>query len=145
MNQGYQYAIPYPQNPNMGGTVGPNQQMDNNSPYPLPIPPMPNPNMPSTPNYPNMPNVPNEPTDPFEQSYIENIVRLNKGKVGTFHMTFSDSLEWRDKIFKGVILAAGKDHIVISDQRDGKRYVLLLVYLDWVEFNEPIDYEYPIR
>ena len=82
---------------------------------------------------------------PFEQSYIENILRLNKGKVGTFHMTYSDSLEWRDKVYKGVVLAAGKDHIVISDQRDGKRYILLLVYLDWVEFNEPIDYEYPIR
>ena len=86
-----------------------------------------------------------EQVDPFEQSYIENILRLNKGKVGTFHMTYSDSLEWRDKVYKGVVLAAGKDHIVISDQRDGKRYILLLVYLDWVEFNEPIDYEYPIR
>ena len=63
-----------------------------------------------------------------EQSYIENILRLNKGKVGTFHMTYSDSLEWRDKVYKGVVLAAGKDHIVISDQRDGKRYILLLVY-----------------
>lgn len=142
MNQGYQYALPYPQNPNMntGGNQGP--QMDN-SPYPLPMPPMPNPNMPSQ--NPNIPNMPNEQVDPFEQSYIENIIRLNKGKVGTFYMTYSDSLEWRDKVYKGVVLAAGKDHIVISDQRDGKRYVLLLVYLDWVEFNEPIDYEYPIR
>lgn len=141
MNQGYQYALPYPQNPNMGG-VNPNVVPDN-TPYPLPMPPMPNPNQPST--NPNLPNIPSEPVDPFEQSYIENIIRLNKGKVGTFHMTYSDSLEWRDKVYKGVVLAAGKDHIVISDQRDGKRYILLLVYLDWVEFNEPIDYEYPIR
>ena len=41
--------------------------------------------------------------------------------------------------------AAGKDHIVISDTRDGKRYILLLVYLDYVEFDEPINYEYPIN
>lgn len=138
MNQNYQYALPYPQNPNM---QGPNQNpgMEQNSPYPLPMPPLPN--------QPQMPpqNNQNEPVDPFEQSYIENIIRLNKGKVGTFHMTYSDSLEWRDKVYKGVVLAAGKDHIVISDQRDGKRYILLLVYLDWVEFNEPIDYEYPLR
>ena len=138
MNQNYQYALPYPPNPNM---AGPNQNMnmENNTPYPLPVPPLPN--------QPQLPNQNNqvEQVDPFEQSYIENILRLNKGKVGTFHMTYSDSLEWRDKVYKGVVLAAGKDHIVISDQRDGKRYILLLVYLDWVEFNEPIDYEYPIK
>lgn len=138
MNQNYQYALPYPQNPNMQGP-NPNQGMEQNSSYPLPMPPLPN--------QPQMPpqNNQNEQVDPFEQSYIENIIRLNKGKVGTFHMTYSDSLEWRDKVYKGVVLAAGKDHIVISDQRDGKRYILLLVYLDWVEFNEPIDYEYPLR
>ena len=138
MNQNYQYALPYHQNPNMQGH-NQNPGMEQNSPYPLPMPPLPN--------QPQMPpqNNQNEPVDPFEQSYIENIIRLNKGKVGTFHMTYSDSLEWRDKVYKGVVLAAGKDHIVISDQRDGKRYILLLVYLDWVEFNEPIDYEYPLR
>ena len=138
MNQNYQYAIPYPPNPNMSGP-NQNMNMENNSPYPMPVPPLPNqPQMPPQNN-----NV--EQVDPFEQSYIENILRLNKGKVGTFHMTYSDSLEWRDKVYKGVVLAAGKDHLVISDQRDGKRYILLLVYLDWVEFNEPIDYEYPIK
>lgn len=138
MNQNYQYALPYPQNPNMNGP-NPNPNMDPNNPYPLPLPPISN--------QPQMPLQNNqiEQVDPFEQSYIENILRLNKGKVGTFHMTYSDSLEWRDKVYKGVVLAAGKDHIVISDQRDGKRYILLLVYLDWVEFSEPIDYEYPIR
>ena len=57
----------------------------------------------------------------------------------------NDSLEYRDKVYRGIIQAAGKDHIVISDTRDGKRYILLLVYLDYVEFDEPINYEYPIR
>ena len=64
---------------------------------------------------------------PFiEQSYIENILRLNKGKVGTFYMTYNDSLEYRDKVYRGIIQAAGKDHLVISDTRDGKRYIFLL-------------------
>ena len=93
------------------------------------------------------PNTPNNPNyfDPDEESYIENILRLNKGKVATFYMTYNDSLEYRDKVYRGIIQAAGKDHIVISDTRDGKRYILLLVYLDYVEFDEPINYEYPIR
>ena len=88
---------------------------------------------------------PNNQNEDYEESYIENILRLNKGKVGTFYMTYNDSLEYRDKVYRGIIQAAGKDHIVISDTRDGKRYILLLVYLDYVEFDEPINYEYPIR
>ena len=31
---------------------------------------------------------------PMEQSYVENILRLNKGKVASIYMTFPDSNEW---------------------------------------------------
>ena len=75
-----------------------------------------------------------------EQSYIENIIRLNKGKIGRFYMTFPDSLEWRDRVFSGSIEQSGKDHIIISDPTTGKWYLLLLIYLDYVEFDEKINY-----
>lgn len=75
-----------------------------------------------------------------EQSYIENIIRLNKGKIGRFYMTFPDSLEWRDRVFSGIIEQSGKDHIIISDPTIGKWYLLLLIYLDYVEFDEKINY-----
>ena len=75
-----------------------------------------------------------------EQSYIENIIRLNKGKIGRFYMTFPDSLEWRDRVFTGIIEQSGKDHIIISDSTTGKWYLLLLIYLDYVEFDEKINY-----
>jgi spore germination protein Q len=121
-NPNYQYAMPYP-----------NQNFQPNQP-----------NL-DSPIYPNQnPLQPGKISD-FEESYIENILRLNKGKVGTFYMTYNDSLEYRDKVYRGIIQAAGKDHLVISDTRDGKRYILLLVYLDYVEFDEPINYEYPIN
>ena len=75
-----------------------------------------------------------------EQSYIENIIRLNKGKICRFYMTFPDSLEWRDRVFSGIIEQSGKDHIIISDPTTGKWYLLLLIYLDYVEFDEKINY-----
>ena len=77
-----------------------------------------------------------------EQSYIENIIRLNKGKIGRFYMTFPDSLEWRDRVFSGIIEQSGKDHIIISDPTTGKWYLLLLIYLDYVEFDEKINYSH---
>ena len=134
-NNQYKYAIPYP-----NGTI--------NNPYP-PI----SQNNPSTPPLPTNPNYTNigyqqpynKPITQNEESYIENIIRLNRGKLATFYMSYSDSNEWRDRIYKGIIEAAGVDHIIISDPRDGKRYILLNIYLDWVEFNEEINYDYPLR
>ncbi|WP_174734735.1 spore coat protein GerQ [Mesobacillus harenae] len=80
---------------------------------------------------------------PIEQSYIENILRLNKGKIATVYMTFENNREWNAKIFKGVIEAAGRDHLILSDPQTGMRYLLLMVYLDYITFDEELEYEYP--
>ncbi|WP_066188178.1 MULTISPECIES: spore coat protein GerQ [Gracilibacillus] len=80
---------------------------------------------------------------PVEQSYIENILRLNRGKQATVYMTFENNDRWNAKIFKGIIEAAGRDHIILSDTETGKRYILLMVYLDYITFDEEIAYDYP--
>lgn len=105
---------------------------------------------PSTPAFPTTPAQPTTPPVggpgmlPLEQSYIENILRLNRGKMADVHMTFEHGAGSQSKVFRGVIEAAGRDHIVLSDPETGKRYLLLMVYLDYVTFNEPIEYSYPI-
>ncbi|KKI89769.1 hypothetical protein WQ54_25095 [Bacillus sp. SA1-12] len=78
---------------------------------------------------------------PMEESYIENILRLNRGKVATVYMTFENNREWNAKIFKGVIEAAGRDHIILSDPQTGIRYLLLMVYLDYITFDEELNYD----
>ncbi|RFA36759.1 spore coat protein GerQ [Virgibacillus dokdonensis] len=80
---------------------------------------------------------------PEQQSYIENILRLNRGKEATVYMTFENNDQWNAKVFRGIIEAAGRDHIVISDPQSGKRYLLLMVYLDYVTFDEELNYAYP--
>ena len=79
-----------------------------------------------------------------EQSYIENILRLNKGKIATIYMSFEGS-QWGSKIFKGIILGAGRDHILLKDTQTNTRYLLLTIYLSYITFDEPIDYEYPVE
>lgn len=74
-----------------------------------------------------------------EQSYIENILRMNKGKLGTFYFTFENNREWNAKIIKGYIETAGRDHVILSDA-SGKRYLMLMIYLDYVTFDEEINY-----
>ncbi len=77
---------------------------------------------------------------PMEQSYVENILRANKGKKVSAYVSYSDSVEWRDKIFTGIIEQAGRDHLILSDPNTGKWYLILMIYLDYVEFDEKINY-----
>ncbi|WP_373558013.1 spore coat protein GerQ [Paenibacillus sp. XY044] len=83
------------------------------------------------------------PSQQFEQSYVENILRLNLGKTGTFYMTYENNTQWNAKIFTGVIEAAGRDHIIISERSTGKRIILLTINLDFITFDEPLTYQYP--
>ncbi|ELK48994.1 spore coat protein GerQ [Halobacillus sp. ACCC02827] len=80
---------------------------------------------------------------PSEESYIENILRLNAGKEATVYMTFENNDQWNAKVFKGIIEAAGRDHIILSDPQTGKRYLLLTIYLDYITFDEEINYNLP--
>jgi len=82
---------------------------------------------------------------PLQQSYIENILRFNLGKVGTFYMTYENNTQWNAKIFKGKVEAAGRDHIIISDPKTGLRTLLLMVNLDYATFDEPLKYTSPYQ
>ncbi|MBD0383475.1 spore coat protein GerQ [Paenibacillus sedimenti] len=80
---------------------------------------------------------------PMEESFIENILRLNLGKMATLYMTYENNSEWNAKIFKGRLEAAGRDHIIISDPTTGMRFLLLMVNLDYITFDEELNYYYP--
>ncbi len=79
---------------------------------------------------------------PLEQSYIENILRLNIGKTATIYMTYENNTQWNAKIFKGRLEAAGRDHIIISDPQTGMRTLLLMVNLDYITFEGELKYTY---
>lgn len=79
---------------------------------------------------------------PIEQSYIENILRLNKGKRVNAYVSYPDSNEWRDKVYSGIIEEAGRDHLIVSDPTNGNWYLLRMIYLDYVEFMEKINYSH---
>ena len=96
------------------------------------------------PYYPMYPQQPQQPQFTDEQSYIENILRLNLGKEVTVYMNFENS-QYGSKVFKGRLEAAGKDHIIISDLQTGTRYLLLSIYLDYITFEEEINYYYPYQ
>ena len=84
----------------------------------------------------------NNSNEPIEQSYIENILRLNKGKMVKAYVSFPDSTEWRNKIFAGRIEEAGRDHLIISNPNTGEWDLILMIYLNYVTFDERINYSH---
>ncbi len=80
---------------------------------------------------------------PMQQSFIENILRNNKGKKVKLYTTFPDSNEWRDRVFEGTIEQAGRDHIIIRNPNNGEWYLILMIYLNYVTFDEKINYNDP--
>ncbi|BBO00242.1 spore coat protein GerQ [Sporolactobacillus terrae] len=81
---------------------------------------------------------------PFvEQSYIENILRLNLGKTATVYCTFEGNSQWNAKTFTGTVEAAGRDHVIIEDEETQRRFLIPMVFVNYFEFTGPLAYEYP--
>lgn len=76
---------------------------------------------------------------PNENSYIENILRLNKGKKVSIYQSFFDNNEVKEKIFTGIIEQCGKDHIILSDPTSGNWYLLLMSYVNYIKCDEEIN------
>ena len=85
----------------------------------------------------------NPTTSPGSANYIEEVLKLNKGKMVKVFLTFDRNPEWVAKIIQGIILNAGRDHVVLKDPQTGTHYLILNVYIDYLEFDEPIEYEFP--
>ena len=78
----------------------------------------------------------------MEQSYIENILRLNKGRKVKAYVSYPDSSAWQNKIYEGIIEEAWKDHLIIYDNANNLWYLIRIIYLNYVEFMEPIIYSH---
>lgn len=76
----------------------------------------------------------------MEQSLIENILRLNKGKKVKVYVSYPESSAWQNKIYDGIIEEAGRDHLIIRSTSDGTWYLIRMIYLNYVEFEEKINY-----
>lgn len=79
-----------------------------------------------------------------EESYIENILRLNLGKPGTFYFTIpgatGENIRGNTRIVRGAVLQAGRDHVVIREQQTNHDFLFPMIYFDFAEFEEPLTY-----
>lgn len=78
----------------------------------------------------------------FEQnaSYAENILSMNIGKKIKVYMSFGDSIEWRDKIFEGILETWGRDFLLLSDKKNNKWFMVWNIYINYIEFTEEVSF-----
>jgi len=68
-------------------------------------------------------------------SYAQGVLQQNIGKTGYFFVSFPDSVEWRDKIFYGVLTEAGDDYILIYNEDNNEYYLIWSIYLNYATFD----------
>lgn len=72
----------------------------------------------------------------MQNLYSDNILAMNKGKMAAFYLSFKNSVEWKDTIFKGVIQNVLKDCTLIKDSTTGKDILFWNQDIDYVIFDE---------
>lgn len=76
----------------------------------------------------------------LEQDKVLNSnLEKNTGKKINVYTTFPGSNEWPNKIFSGILEYVMIDHIALSDPKTGKWYTIPNTYINYVEFDEPIN------
>ena len=68
-------------------------------------------------------------------SYAQNVLQKNIGITGYFFVSFPDSVDWRDKIFYGVLTEAGDDYILIYNEDNQEYYLIWSIYLNYATFD----------
>ena len=70
----------------------------------------------------------------LQDNYVESYLRKNLGKNVELHVSFCDSIEWRDSVFTGILDEVGRDFTVIKS--NDKKYIIWNVYIDYLVLND---------
>ncbi len=79
---------------------------------------------------PNMNNYQDNYSNDYNNGYVEGYLKNNLGKRVEAHVSFSDSIEWRDSVFTGILEDVGKDYMVIKNNQNS--YIIWNVYVNYV-------------
>ena len=67
--------------------------------------------------------------------YFAQTVNDYRKKIVSVYCTFPDSAKNRDMVFRGRLISAASDHVVVEDRESGTLYIILGVYINFIEIN----------
>ena len=88
--------------------------------------------------------------DNISYQLTEQLQNNNSNKSDEIAKKFADmhninillSVNGKNKVYEGIIEEAGKDHLIIRDNTNNLWYLIRILYLNYVEFMEPIIYSH---
>ena len=66
----------------------------------------------------------------YQNDYVDEYLKRNIGKIIEAHVSFCDSIEWRDSIFTGRLESVGKDYLAINNNQN--TFIIWNIYLDYI-------------
>ena len=85
----------------------------------------------------------NKPQEDYEQMvkgssndgavYFTETMNDYRKKNVNIYCTFPDSAKNRDMVFRGRLISAAMDHVVLEDRESGTLYIILGVYINFIE------------
>ena len=70
------------------------------------------------------------------ESFVNSVLRTAIGKEARFYFSYPDSIKWRDMMYEGKLEVVGEDYIVVREKSTKHLHVLLMLYLEYVVFEE---------
>lgn len=70
---------------------------------------------------------------------INTMLLENKGRHALVYMSYPNAVEWRNQKYEGKISEIGLDYLTLFHNK--KWFVLPIKYIDYIEFNEPLNYK----
>ena len=67
-------------------------------------------------------------------TFVNTVLRNTIGRRAQLYFSYPDSDKWRDTVYDGIIELIGEDYIIITNYESRKIQVLLMLYLEWVEY-----------
>lgn len=68
-----------------------------------------------------------------QYAYTSALLKSKIGNNATIYTSFPDSIEWRDKIFKGQIITVGDDYTLIRTITNIEQ-LIVNIYINYIEF-----------
>lgn len=77
-----------------------------------------------------------------EQTYMENILRLNIGEPGIFYFSFTHAVEaaLNTRNITGHVVEAGRDHVIVREDSTDHNFLFPMIYFDYAEFLGEVNY-----
>lgn len=69
-----------------------------------------------------------------ENEYLTKFMEGNIGQKVKVYCSFTDSAQWHDMFFEGVVFAAGDDFLIIYDENKKIHTLIMAVYILFIEF-----------